>query len=84
MRVELVAGSDLELKPQAAVATLWRALVIGFVEPNRLAATKALRSRAESRRPFGTKALPRPFALSPIRRFAIRPLQSCNPRCPRA
>jgi hypothetical protein len=45
--------SYLGLKPQAAVATLWRTLVIRFSEPNRLAATKALRSRVESYYPSG-------------------------------
>jgi hypothetical protein len=50
--------SHLGLKPQAAVATLWRALVIRFIEPNRLAATKALRRRAESYYPFGISPAP--------------------------
>jgi hypothetical protein len=43
----------LGLKPQAAVATLWRALAIRPTSPKNLAATKALRSRAESYYPFG-------------------------------
>jgi len=46
-------GIILGLKPQAAVATLWRALAIKFIEPTCLAATKALRGRAESYYPFG-------------------------------
>jgi hypothetical protein len=45
----------LGLKPQAAVATLWRALAIGPDQAKKLAATKALRSRAESYSPFGTR-----------------------------
>ncbi len=35
-------------RPQAAVATLWRALATGLMDAKNLAATKALRSRAES------------------------------------
>ena len=50
----------LGLKPQAAVATLWRALAIRPTSPKNLAATKALRSRAESYYPFG---------ISPTHRF---------------
>jgi hypothetical protein len=45
--------ANLGLKPQAAVATLWRAPTISPAEPKNLAATKALRSRAESFHPFG-------------------------------
>ena len=53
----------LGLKPQAAVATLWRALAIRPTSPRNLAATKALRSRAESYYPFG---------ISPTHRFGSR------------
>ena len=35
-------------KPRAALATLWRALVVAITKPKNPAATKALRSRAES------------------------------------
>jgi hypothetical protein len=46
-------GSTWGLKPQAAVATPWRALASSPTKPKNLAATKALRSRAESSNPFG-------------------------------
>ena len=52
-RVDRFLHRYLGLKPQAAVATLWRALTISLAKPKDLAATKALRSRAESFNPFG-------------------------------
>ena len=39
-------------KPRAAVATLWRALVIAITNPKNPAATKALQSRAKSCNPL--------------------------------
>ena len=63
-RAGFFLNQHLGLKPQAAVARLWRALVIRFSEPKNLAATKALRSRAESSCPFGANLSPVTFHLS--------------------
>ena len=52
----------LGLKPQAA--TLWRALANSLAQPLSLAATKALRSRAESFCPFGAMAFRLGFNLA--------------------
>jgi len=59
---DVIWAYPLGLKPQAALASLWRALASSFTAAKNLAATKALRSRAQSCRPFGTNSHGRRFA----------------------